>query len=156
MSNTRGEPTSFFVPIEPIPKARARTMLSKSQIEKCFVQARGNLLTFRSLLEKLKHHTYTPERTADFERQVALFANRAMAGRSPIDRPVAMNLKFVFAGTVDLWPTDTTDGDIDNLAKAIKDALKGIAYTDDRLVVKGKQIKVCGPEFGVQISFRAL
>lgn len=152
----RGEPISFFVPIEPIPKARARTSLSKTQIEKCFVQARGNLLVFRSLLDKLKHHTFTPERTVAFESQVAMFANRAMAGRAPTERPIAMKLTFVFEGDDGLWPTDVTDGDVDNLEKAIKDALNGIAYRDDRLVVELKKRKICKPEFGVHVFVQSL
>ncbi|MGY3582391.1 Holliday junction resolvase RusA-like endonuclease [Bradyrhizobium sp. USDA 4341] len=152
VSPESGPPISFFVPIEPIPKARARTMLPKSLIEKCFVQSRGNLLAFRGLIDKLKHHTYTPERTAAFEKQVALHANRAMAGRPAIERPLAMQMTFVFEGDETLWPTDSSDGDMDNLVKAIKDALNGIAYKDDRLVVLGEQRKICGREFGVHVT----
>jgi Holliday junction resolvase RusA-like endonuclease len=152
VSAETGQPITFFVPIEPIPKARARTMLPKSLIEKCFVQSRGNLLAFRGLIDKLKHHTYTPERTAAFEKQVALHANRAMAGKAPIERPLAMQLTFTFEGDESLWPTDSTDGDMDNLVKAIKDALNGIAYKDDRLVVQSEQRKVCAREFGVHVT----
>ena len=144
------------MPIEPIPKARARTSLSKAQIEKCFVQARGNLLVFRSLLDKLKHHTFTPERTAAFESQVAMFANRAMAGKAPSERPVAMKLVFMFEGDDGLWPTDVTDGDVDNLEKAVKDALNGIAYRDDRLVVELEKKKICRRDFGVHVVIQSL
>lgn len=113
-------------------------------------------MVFRSLLDKLKHHTYTPDRTAGFERQVAMFANRAMAGKVPIKRPVAMKLIFMFEGEDGLWPTDVTDGDIDNLEKAIKDALNGIAYLDDRLVVELEKTKICRRDFGVHVVFQSL
>jgi Holliday junction resolvase RusA-like endonuclease len=144
----------FVVNTDPIPKARARTQLPKGQIVKCFVQARGNLLVFQSLLEKLKHQTFTPDRTKIFEREVALVANRAMAAarRTPLTVPIRMTVTFVLRGDPGTWPTAESDGDLDNLEKAVKDALNGIAYLDDRLVVEVSKKKICGPEPRIEVS----
>lgn len=150
-------PVAFVVETDPVPKERARTQLPKGQIVKCFVQARGNLQTFQALLDKLKHQTYTPDRTAGFEREVALVARRAMAkaSREPLSVAVSMTVTFVLRGDPDTWPTDQSDGDLDNLAKSIKDALTGIAYTDDRLVVAMNKIKVCDRTPRIEVALAA-
>lgn len=144
----------FVVNTDPVPKARARTQLPKGQIVKCFVQARGNLMTFQALLEKVKHQTYTPDRTKTFESEVALVANRAMAAarRLPLTGPIRMTVTFVLRGDPETWPTADSDGDLDNLVKAVKDALNGVAYSDDRLVVEMSKRKICGPEPRVEVS----
>lgn len=152
-----GRTVDFVVNTDPVPKARARTQLPKKQIVKCFIQARGNLQAFVLLLDKVKHQTFTPDRTETFEREVALVANRAMAAarRSPLTVPVRMTVTFVLRGDPGTWPTDQSDGDLDNLVKAIKDALKGIAYSDDRLVVRMCKEKICGPDPRIEISLAA-
>lgn len=95
-------------------------------------------------------HTFTPERTKEWEDRVAWEYKKAIAeGRAKsfdATEPVRAFLGFYFK-----IPTSYTqkrrkacqDGsdafikhpDIDNLAKAILDALNGIAYEDDRQVV---------------------
>jgi Holliday junction resolvase RusA-like endonuclease len=142
-----GDPITILIPAEPVPKARARTFLPKNQLEKCFVQARGNLAAFRALLDKTKHHSFTPDRTASYEQAIAWHASRRMAERrlALLDRAVELEVGFMLSGDPSVWPTDQSDGDLDNLEKAAKDALTGIVYTDDRLVVAVKKIKVCGP-----------
>ncbi len=150
-------PIEFVVATDPVPKGRARTHLPKSQILKCFVQSRGNLQAFTALLGKLRHQTFTPDRTEAFEREVAMVAQRAMsrAGRVPLAVPVSMTVTFVLRGDSAQWPTDQSDGDLDNLEKAIKDALNGIAYVDDRLVVRVYKEKVCDAEPRIEISLAA-
>lgn len=150
-------PVEFVINIDPVPKGRARTQLSKARIIKCFMQARGNLQVFVDLLGKLKHQTFTPDRTEVFEREVALVARRAMAraSRPPLAVPVNMRVTFVLRGDPDTWPTDQSDGDLDNLEKAVKDALNGIAYLDDRLVVEMTKTKVCGPNPRIEIALAA-
>lgn len=146
-------PITIVIPIEPIPKARARTFLPKSQLEKCFVQARGNLAAFRGLIEKTKHHTFTPDRTVSYEKAIAWHAARKMAeyGLVPTPRAVALEVGFMLTGDPAFWPTDQADGDLDNLEKAAKDALNGVVWTDDRLVVAVRKMKVCGPAPAVLI-----
>lgn len=67
--------------------------------------------------------TFTPRSTKDFERDVAFEAKAARVRRIP--GAVRIVLRF-FDG----------HGDWDNLAKAICDALNGIAYDDDRQIVE--------------------
>lgn len=148
-------PVEFVVNTDPVPKGRARTQLPKAQIIKCFMQARGNLQVFMDLLGKLKHQTFTPDRTEAFEREVAFVARRAMASRAPLAVPVNMKVTFVLRGDPGTWPTDQSDGDLDNLAKAVKDALNGIAYSDDRLVVEMTKAKICGPDPRIEIALAA-
>jgi crossover junction endodeoxyribonuclease RusA len=69
-------------------------------------------------------HTYTPARTKAHERLVWAYARQA--GVRPFDGPVTMWLEFHM-------PTPGR-ADIDNMAKAVLDALNGTAYADDKQV----------------------
>lgn len=69
--------------------------------------------------------TYTPGTTREYEAAVA-WAARA-AGVRPATGPVAVEVVFYVSGR---------SPDPDNLAKAVLDGLNGIAYADDRQVVR--------------------
>ena len=90
--------TTFTVPGQPVPKARARTV-------------RG--------------HSYTPEPTRRYERAVAVLAQAA--GLRPTTAPIVL--------TVVAYMGDRRRRDVDNIAKAIQDALNGVAYADDSQIV---------------------
>jgi crossover junction endodeoxyribonuclease RusA len=89
----------FCVPCEPVPKGRPRA-------------GRG------------RH--YTPKRTRDYERSVAMFAR--MAGAEPIVGPVRVEVSF--------WRSSKRRCDLDNLVKSVTDALNGLAYADDQQIVE--------------------
>ena len=134
----------FAVPFEPKTKHRARTHLSKTEIEKAFIKSGGNLGAFRSMLAGIKHRTVTPDNTRAFEETVAVLASSAMRGREgPYPGPVKLEITFVLGGDPEFWPTDVTDPDLDNMEKAISDAMNGIVWKDDRLLVEKTSIKVC-------------
>ncbi|HEY8355029.1 MAG TPA: RusA family crossover junction endodeoxyribonuclease [Methylophilaceae bacterium] len=90
--------------------------------------------------------TYTDAKTASFENLVAYAGNLAMQGRPPLAGAVAMQIKLriippaswskkkreaALAGG--LHPTSKPD--LDNVAKAILDALNGICFIDDKQVI---------------------
>jgi crossover junction endodeoxyribonuclease RusA len=71
-------------------------------------------------------NTYTPAATRAYEQHVKWSALEA--GIEKIDGPVSMTLEI-------FWP-DRRRRDLDNAAKAITDALNGIAYIDDSQIVE--------------------
>jgi Holliday junction resolvase RusA-like endonuclease len=96
---------AFVIPGRPVPKGRPRT----------FVRAG-------------KARTITPDETVAYERHVATIAKVAanVARWSPDGVRYAVDLEVYLA--------DRRRCDLDNIAKAVLDALNGIAYPDDALV----------------------
>lgn len=93
-------------------------------------------------------HTYTPKKTADYEKAVAEYWRQATKGFQ-YDREQALIVNLVFGmpipkstsksktelmanGTI----RPTKKPDVDNLAKAVMDALNGVAWVDDSQVVR--------------------
>lgn len=114
---------SFTVPGEPVAKARARAFV------------RGGHVAH-----------YTPEKTARYENLVKLAAQQAMEGLPPTLGPVSLSV-MAFMGVAASWSQkkqkSAIDGhiaptkrpDLDNVLKAIKDGLNGVAWKDDSQVV---------------------
>ena len=71
-------------------------------------------------------HVYTPQATRLYEFAVATLAREAFA--QPLEGDVMMRLRFYIHGR--------KRPDIDNAIKAVADGMNGIAYKDDRQVVK--------------------
>lgn len=63
------------------------------------------------------------------------------AGAFPRQGPVGLLLEFHLPGKVAGWHTCVPDAD--NLAKSVKDALRGLAWEDDRQVCILRVLKVC-------------
>ncbi|MBN1682233.1 RusA family crossover junction endodeoxyribonuclease [Candidatus Bathyarchaeota archaeon] len=102
----------FIVIGEPVPKARART-----------VRKGGRTWSF------------TPKKVAAWEKTVKEEAKKIF--NEPFLGPVMVSMIFYLSRPSsrrkDIWVSTTPD--LDNLEKAILDALNGVAYTDDRFVV---------------------
>lgn len=113
---------TIWFPIEPTPKGRPRfTRFGKP---------------------------YTPKKTQDYEKQIAdYFREQPQSFTFWKDIPVAVNLVFgmpipksasksrkeaMAEGTI----KHTKRGDVDNLAKAVLDALNGLAWEDDSQIVR--------------------
>ena len=131
---------TFVVPGEPVAKARARVAL------------RGG-----------KVHAYTPKRTEDYERAVALAAKAAAVTR--LAGPVALDVVAVFEVPASwsrarreaaIGAPHTSRPDGDNIAKAVADALNGIAWDDDSQVAELRVVKVYGAVPCVRVTVRAL
>ena len=86
--------------------------------------------------------THTPQPTIDFENRVRICAHQA--GVRPVDGPVRLAVFAYFAlpksrhlkrePRTQEWKT--TKPDLDNVVKAVKDALNSVAYADDSQVVR--------------------
>lgn len=91
-------------------------------------------------------HSYTPERTVNFESRMALAAQTAMQGRPPMEGP--LHLEVIMRFPVPLsWPKKrradalagrvmpTVKPDWDNGGK-LTDALNQIVWVDDKQIVR--------------------
>ena len=104
-------------------------------------------------------HAYDPEKSRDYKEQVALAASLSMRGHSAF--PKEIPLKCV----ITIWQKmpkrftkkqkelaeneflrPTVKPDVDNVAKAITDAMNGIVYADDSQIVE----LVCGKYYAVE------
>ena len=103
---------SFEVVGQPVPKSRAR------------VVTKGK-----------RRFAYTPKKVREWESCVKEEATKHF--ERPFDWPVMLTLTFYLprpkSRRHDFWVPTTPD--LDNLEKSVMDALNGVAYTDDKLVV---------------------
>lgn len=110
---------------------------------------------------------FTPEKTASYESTVKLFASQAMAGRPLLDGAVRVTLhiacqipaswsqkKQASAAAGGVMPT--TKPDVDNVEKAIFDAMNGIVWKDDVQVVSVVKDKRYGSAPGVSVRVEEL
>ena len=93
--------------------------------------------------------TYDPPECREYKKMVRLFANQAVAkqkGFKPYERAVEVVMWFFFAMPAsfsDVELLEAANGrlrptgrpDLDNLAKGVMDAVKGILWKDDSIVV---------------------
>lgn len=97
---------------------------------------------------------YTPQKTREYEEHIQWeFTNQIK--KQPYDKPVQMIIKF-YTEIPKSYPKykreelekettyRTKKPDLDNLIKAVTDAINGLAYTDDSLIVKIKAEKLYG------------
>ena len=95
---------------------------------------------------------YTPAKTVAYESKVAIFASQAMAGRSPLDGAVSLQIHAYFAIpaswskkrlqahlVVPEWVVKRPDGD--NVLKALADGMNGIVFKDDCQIAVGAVTK---------------
>jgi Holliday junction resolvase RusA-like endonuclease len=134
------------VPIPPQVKQRARTAPDRRLLTNAFVSASGNLGEFNQKIHGRLMRSMTPKSTRAFEASVRAVAAAVMSRKqmAPFSCPVEMELRFCFQGDPMTWPTAPADGDLDNLVKAVKDAINKVVYVDDRLVVRSIETKECG------------
>lgn len=88
----------------------------------------------------------TPRKTREFEAALRDYLAMEMrrVGMEVFPGPVAIGLRMVFAGDPSMAATAKPLGDIDNLEKAVLDAMNGIVFADDRMVVAKFTQKVLG------------
>jgi Holliday junction resolvase RusA-like endonuclease len=104
---------------------------------------------------------YTPKSTATYERELAIMAHIEMEHRPPLEVPCKLLLEATFVPRNSLSKVKQMalmDGpcplkkDGDNLLKAVKDALNGIVYVDDRYVTDAQVIKRYGIKEHVRVT----
>lgn len=119
----------------------------------------------RPRFSQKSHTTYTPKNTADYEKRIrqAFTEGRGEWNKLPSDCYACVRIqaqysipkswskrkkKEAIAGLI--VPTTKPDGD--NILKVVLDALNGLAYDDDRQVVKMGIIKVYGVNPGLMVQ----
>lgn len=133
------KPVSFVVPGEPVGKGRPR-------------------------IGRVGNHArmFTPAKTVNYEGLIALAAQTAMQGRELITNPVLVEMHMLLsipqsmskkrkalAEAGQLFPTKKPD--MDNVIKAIYDALNGVVWKDDVQVVDAIVSKRYGTSPGVRV-----
>ena len=121
-SGKQQEGVYIHIPIRPVPKGRPR-------------RARNGGM-------------FTDPKTRAFERDVAFYGRDAMAlrGMMPIEGPIRAEVILeddevgVYIEPIDVEKSKLR-GDADNYAKAVLDALNGIAFMDDRQIQELKVVK---------------
>ena len=110
---------------------------------------------------------YTPAATKSYEKVVALLARASLGSRGPLHGALAVRIdawcpipsswsrrKHVRALGEQLLPT--TKPDIDNVAKAVLDALNKIAFADDAQIVHLTCSKRYGSEPRLEVTVREI
>ncbi len=110
---------------------------------------------------------FTPAKTVAYEGLIAHAAQQAMAGHAPLDAALYVHVEAYFippaswakkkradalAGRI--WPTVKPDGD--NILKAVGDGGNGVAWLDDKQIVKQTCIKLYGERAEVRVQVAAL
>lgn len=110
---------------------------------------------------------FTPEKTANYEGLVAYAARAAMGGLDLLDGPCSVTLDIVCQIPAS-WSQKkqlqaqlgrilpTTKPDIDNVEKAIFDALNGVVWRDDVQVVRVMKAKRYGGVPGVTVQIESV
>lgn len=105
---------------------------------------------------------YTPAKTERYESRVAVFAQQAMAGRTPADEALEVSI-FAVMPVPASWSrkkremalagelSPVTRPDADNIAKAITDGSNGIVWVDDSRIVSLTVMKLYGETPGVSV-----
>lgn len=97
--------------------------------------------------------TFTPQKTTEYEERVQL-AYRQVYKDEPIQKPVKVYIQAHFSmpkswsrkkKVESLLHRPTKKPDVDNIAKAICDALNGVAYKDDSQIVELNVSKYYAP-----------
>ena len=113
-------------------------------------------------------HTYTPEKTAAYEKAAALAYKRRYQGKSfekgvPLEMRIRAYCKVpqsaskakradMLSGMI--RPTKTPDAD--NIAKIICDALNGVAYHDDAQIARIAVEKYYGATGYVEVALKEI
>ena len=114
----------FNVEITPVAKGRAR------------YARRGNFVS-----------TYTPKKTKDYETVIREQAILFMKEEKPLETPVSVSIEFsmpmpkstpkkLLEAHLNGSIRHTKKPDLDNLAKAVLDAMNGVVFLDDSQIVK--------------------
>ncbi len=111
-------------------------------------------------------HVYTPPETANYENMVKLsyrekYGDRVLQNAIQADITVSVSIpksvskkKYWEMETGRLYPTKKPD--CDNIIKSVLDALNGVAYADDKQVVKVSCTKKYGNKDGVLVELYEL
>ncbi len=102
-------------------------------------------------------HAYIPEKHKihGWKAWIAENCGIGMEDKKPMTVPISVNLQFTLPRPKSLPKKiihHTKKPDIDNLIKAVLDAMNGIIYKDDSQICELGAIKIYGENLGVIIS----
>jgi len=120
--------------------------------------------------KKFNRHSgvgYNDKETTQYMHALGIVAKVAMAGREPFDGPVKMEVwalyeipsswpKYKRADAVTGSVLPTCPPDYDNVCKTIGDALKGIVWRDDSVIVDVRFLKRYGVKPQLVINVEAV
>ena len=135
---------TFFIPGEPVAKARARAFVRRGTIAH-----------------------YTPDKTARYENLVKLVAKQAIGAAKPLEGPLSLRCTFWLSvpmsyakrrreACLNGLERHCKRPDIDNLLKSVKDGCNGVAWIDDCQVVEVSAFKKYGETPGVDVEICSL
>jgi Holliday junction resolvase RusA-like endonuclease len=138
-----GRTLRFTIPGNAVGKGRARATVRRGKGGKIITDAKGNPVI----------GNYTPEATRTFESLVKDIAGQKMHALPIITRPIELQITVYVAipGGWPVWKQEaaarqeigaTTKPDLDNVEKAIKDALNGVVWVDDVQVISCDKVKL--------------
>lgn len=123
---------TLIIPLAPMPKARPRVVNGRA---------------------------YTPAATAAYERSIKL----AAAHLTPVEGPLAVSIAFIFprlkSSRSAAREIKSTRPDVDNLIKAVLDALNGLAFHDDGQVAQvagSKWIAAADEEAHIEVTIEPI
>jgi Holliday junction resolvase RusA-like endonuclease len=152
-----GNCIEFFVPGQPVAKARARTAPIYRRDGSVVMAANGRVVM----------SSHTPEKTVQYENRVAAAAHEAMAGIAPWTLPVAVDIEIGLEVPAS-WSEKkrracyaqligaTKKPDMDNIEKAVIDGMNAIVFDDDCRVVQKSTVKQYAATPGVVVKVRVL
>ena len=123
---------TLIIPLAPMPKARPRVVNGRA---------------------------YTPAATKAYERSIKL----AAAHLTPVEGPLAVSIAFIFprlkGSRSAARQVKSTRPDVDNLIKAVLDALNGLAFHDDGQVAQvsgAKWIAAADEEAHIEVTIEPI
>ncbi len=146
--NNISEMVNLTIPLEPVPKGRPRFSVM-SRYNSCHVT------------------THTPPKTKRFEQDVALFYIQSNSPKFEQGTPISVTIEFGMAipkSTTKKKRSEMLQGlihhtvkpDLDNLTKAVLDALNDLAWHDDAQIVELNVLKVYTESPYIQISIKKI
>ncbi len=89
--------------------------------------------------------TYTPAKTATYEREIAIKGDEQMEGRPLLECPVRVEVEATFQMPARKpKPNQLPKSDVDNLLKIVGDGLNKIVWKDDRQIIRAEVCKLYG------------
>ena len=122
----------------------------------------------RARFSRMNGRFFTPKKTEDWERLVKSLARQQVRGKGlNMTAPVYLDIDAYFA-PMPTWPkwkkaaamlgliSNTSKPDVDNVAKALLDALNGIVYADDQYIVGFRIMKHFAEKGHISVSVSSM
>jgi len=136
------------IPGKPVAKGRHRTSQAKLGFDRA-----GKPYVIQG-------HPFTPKTTREWEKAAKWYIKSSFQGGGPIMGAIALSAVIVFEVPVS-WPkwkreaalegviVPTAKPDLDNVIKAIKDAVNDLGWQDDSYVTRSSEVKQYGKNAGI-------